>query len=387
MNFSFGVEKFRIRLRLLHRECIGELELALQLHQMWCMLNSHSSVVCREHENKSKRSDLLDDPVCFCSSNCGHQFDCRICDAARATSAAWTYFPLTKIGQRYFSDGGIEYNNPSFVIWNHYTVTDEGRRIRSSYSHPKEPMPPSPTHPGIDFSRCRIVNIGTGSYVSNVTPPRERDKFAAFIPEWVLFGMFLKRTLTKVATTSDRVAEQMMTEERVWRGDLLFDRLSATNGVCWIKLDRYLQLEEIERLTNDWLAKRDTTDHMSQLAFAMAREYLESRPSERTESVSNSPESPSAAIQVGVDLVASGDISATTSDESRSLATVGIPEVQLHSPRPNIVLPTASSTTSSVSPIGQEQQPTRPPQLDDQQPQQPTWLSANPQMNLRSQSV
>ena len=243
------------------------------------MLNCSSSVVCREHENKSKFSDLLDDPVFLCSISCGHDFDCKICDAARATSAAWTYFPLTKIGRRFFSDGGVEYNNPSFTIWDHYTVDAEIRRHRNQYNHSTEPMPPIPTHPGVDFSHCRIVNIGTGSNVSGRTPPREREKFASLIPDWILFGMFLKRTLTKVATASDRVADQMRTEEKFRRGEFVFDRLSADNGVCWIKLDKYLHLDRITTLTHEWLEQIETQNYLTKLANDIAKEYLEAHPS------------------------------------------------------------------------------------------------------------
>ena len=240
-------------------------------------------MVCREHEDKSKFSDLLDDPVFLCSISCGHDFECKIWEAARATSAAWTYFPLTKIGRRFFSDGGVEYNNPSFTIWDHYTVEAETRRNRSQYNHSKEPMSPNPTHPGVDFSHCRIVNIGTGSNISGKTPPREREKFASIIPDSILFGLFLKRTLTKVATASDRVADQMRTVEEFRRGELIFDRLSASNGVCWIKLDRYLELDNITKLTNEWLEQHETQTYITKLAADIAREYLEAHTSASTE--------------------------------------------------------------------------------------------------------
>jgi patatin-like phospholipase/acyl hydrolase len=44
-----------------------------------------------------------------------------VTEAARATSAAPTFFPVQKIGKRYFVDGGMEYNNPSQAIFSHYT--------------------------------------------------------------------------------------------------------------------------------------------------------------------------------------------------------------------------------------------------------------------------
>ena len=143
-------------------------------------------------------------------------------------------------------------------------------------------MPAIPTHSGVDFSNCRIVNIGTGSNILGKTPPREREKFASIIPDWILFGLFLKRTLTKVATASDRVADQMRTVEEFRRGELVFDRLSASTGVCWIKLDRYLELDNITKLTNEWLEQEETQTYMTKLANDIAREYLEAHTSTST---------------------------------------------------------------------------------------------------------
>lgn len=231
-------------------------------------------MVCREHENKSKFSELKDDEAYFCSISCGHDFKPKICDAARATSAAWTYFPLMPIQGRFFADGGIEYNNPSFALWEHYTVDSRTKRSRNQYNPPTDSRRPVPTHPGLDFSRCRIVNIGTGSKTVD-TPPREREKLASFIPTTILFGMFLKETLTKVATASERAADTMRT---LASKDLLFHRLSATNGVCWIKLDKYQQLDEISRLTNEWLNDRNNSADISKLASDIATEYLAARP-------------------------------------------------------------------------------------------------------------
>ena len=247
------------------------------------MLNSSSSVVCRKHKGKAKSSELDPDPAFFCSISCGHDDEVKICDAARATSAAWTYFSIMKIGSGFFADGGVEYNNPSFAILDHYTVDAETRRIRDGYHYPsRKPAPPIPTHQGVDFSRCRIVNIGTGSKTEG-TPPRKREKFAALIPESILFGLFMKRTLTEIATASERAAGQIRTMAQVEKGDLIFNRLSATNGVCWIKLDKYRKLDEITTLTQDWLRQSEISDYMSGLARDIAKEYREAHPSADTE--------------------------------------------------------------------------------------------------------
>ena len=318
-----------------------------------------------------------------------------ICDAARATSAAWTYFPLTQIRQRYFADGGVEYNNPSFGIFDHYTVAANTSRIRNRYSHSANPMPLIPTHEGVDFSRVRILNIGTGSNIAGVTPPRERDRVASFIPDWILFGLFLKETLTKVATASERVADQMRTQERVRSGELLFDRLSASNGVCWIKLDRYLQLDEIARLTNEWLEDTDTKKYMKELAKDMATEYLQAHPPAQPrqlnptspEMVSEQPaheqpanEQPTGEGQMNERPASENSASAPGSarvEVNREQGTE-VPQVRVESPQDP-----ASTINGSISPSNVEATSS----TGQQGQRRPTWLSANSNSMCRSQSV
>ena len=294
-----------------------------------------------------------------------------ICDAARATSAAWTYFPLMKIGQRFFADGGVECNNPSFTIWDHYTQGAEMRRIRGQrYSQSQETPPPIPTHPGVDFSSCRIVNIGTGSNIDGETPPRERDKLASFVPGWILYGIFLKTTLTKVATAADREAYKMKTMQQVRQGELVFNRLSASNGVCWIKLDDYLKLDEITRLTNEWLQERKTRDMMLSLANDMAREYLETHPLTNTNAGSApDPQEPANEDPTNTQTTPSE----VTIQGEEPQASSEIPKVQIQlvqdstkafgDPNPTAAAAAATATT------------------------RPTWLSTDPHSTLRSQSV
>ena len=84
-------------------------------------MDRSSAVVCREHDTQSKYSDIKPGAVPICSLPCHKQVECLVTEAARATSAAPTFFPVQKIGKRYFVDGGMEYNNPSQAIFSHYT--------------------------------------------------------------------------------------------------------------------------------------------------------------------------------------------------------------------------------------------------------------------------
>ena len=129
-------------------------------------------------------------------------------------------------------------------------------------------------HGNLNFSNVRIVNLGTGSKTSD-TPPRKREKSSILIPEFIQFTIFLKRTLTEIATRSEGEADRMrLFAQRDRDNNLLYDRLSATNGVCWIKMDKYKELQKIESLTNEWLKIPETRQQMRSLANDMALEYL-----------------------------------------------------------------------------------------------------------------
>ena len=78
-----------------------------------------SAVICREHDSPSEYSDIKEDAVLICNSRCHKQVACLVSEAARAMSAAPTYFPFLKIRDRYFVDGGMEFNDPSHAIYRH----------------------------------------------------------------------------------------------------------------------------------------------------------------------------------------------------------------------------------------------------------------------------
>ena len=78
-----------------------------------------NAVICRDHDSPSEYLDIKEDAVFICSSKCHKQVACLVSEAPRATSAAPTYFPFLKIGDRYFVDGGMELNNPSHAIYRH----------------------------------------------------------------------------------------------------------------------------------------------------------------------------------------------------------------------------------------------------------------------------
>ena len=217
----------------------------------------------------------------ICSLECPTQIRCCVSEAARATSAAPTYFPVQKISNRYFVDGGMEYNNPSEFIFEHYTEFDLASASRGRAGNVEE-AERGARHAHLDMSRVRFINIGTGDKPKD-KPPRKRDVLAEnFVPGIIRMGVFLKQTLTEIAVKSEKIAGQMVTLARVSNGDSRFDvryeRFSADNGVCYKKLDKYKELEEIEALTMDYINHTTTQDRLKALGEDIARDYLQTHP-------------------------------------------------------------------------------------------------------------
>ena len=260
-----------------------------------------SAVVCREHLNISKYSQFRSRPVCICSHiPCPDPLACSVCDAARATSAAPTYFPAQLIAGRCFVDGGMEYNNPSFAIFEHYT---DSIQVASSkrLSFSSDIAVPRVPHSNLDFSTIRFINIGTGTKTDQLQS-RRRDTFAKLLPSPIRMGIFLKTTLTEFAVESEKTAQQMAAMARISGGcvNLKWERFSADTGLCYIKLDKYKpkHLERIERLTQEYLETPVTQKHLHRVAEQIAEEYLQrhtinnnraASPAARTVPLGNSP--------------------------------------------------------------------------------------------------
>jgi hypothetical protein len=194
-----------------------------------------------------------------------------VCDAARATSAAPTYFPVSKIGNRYFVDGGMKYNNPSRALYSHL---DQARRVEVSkrtYTSPDTAASGS-RHGDLDFSYVRYVNLGTGTQTS-ASPKRHREAFAKFVPSLIRMVIFLKETLQEIAVESETVAGDMAEFEYLTKGEIKYIRFSAGNGVCWIKLDKYREIEKIEKLTQEYIRDPKTQKSLATVASEIASDY------------------------------------------------------------------------------------------------------------------
>jgi len=164
-------------------------------------------------------------------------------------------------------DGGLEFNNPSHVIFDHYIKANrlsKSRRLSISMETAGHAC-----HEDFVFSRARLVNLGTG------TDPEGPEALsrASPIPGFIRMALFLKRELKKIAVDSERTAHYMRSLAET-AGDVDFVRFSADNGVCFVKLDKYKKLESIENLTLKYLSEDQIRKKMHRLAEEVAADYL-----------------------------------------------------------------------------------------------------------------
>ena len=226
-----------------------------------------SAVICREHGSTSQYSKLTKRAVPICSLPCDVNIRCKVCDAARATSAAPTFFPVMKIQDRFFIDGGLGNNNPSFAIYYHYTGV-----MRKNSTKPLASAPAFSPHGNLDCSRVRFTNIGTGAKPNEVEPGK-RDRLASLIPSFIRKGVFLKELLTELAANTEKEAMIMETFAFFDKDKFTYERFDASHGVSNIRLDNYRALGEIRTKTQLYLQEQETQDLLEEVGSAIAADY------------------------------------------------------------------------------------------------------------------
>ena len=226
-----------------------------------------SAVICREHSSSSQYSKLKNRAVPICSLPCNVNLICNVCDAARATSAAPTFFPVTRIKDRFFTDGGLGNNNPSFAIYFHY------HRIESKKSAGLAADGPTYSpHGDLDCSSIRFTNIGTGAKADEVEPGK-RDRLAGLIPGAIRKGVFLTQTLTEIAVNSERDAERLRHFQYLKEEVIMYERFDANHGVSSIKMDDHKALRAIRERTEQYLDEQGTKDLLKEVGSAIATDY------------------------------------------------------------------------------------------------------------------
>ena len=166
----------------------------------------------------------------------------------------------------------MEYNNPSQAIHYHYTEAVRARAARKPSVTDDMNNLAAATHGTLDFTTVRFVNLGTGTKADSL-PERRRDVLVSFLPGFIRMGVFLKRTLTEIAVNSEQTANVMGQLAWISKGDFCYERFSADNGVCYIKLDKYLELDKIASLTQEYIARE--TKRLNRVAVEIATDYIQ----------------------------------------------------------------------------------------------------------------
>ncbi|KAI5273023.1 FabD/lysophospholipase-like protein [Aureobasidium subglaciale] len=179
--------------------------------------------------------------------NLDNQQSVSICQAARATSAAPTYFRPVKIQGLKYIDGGVEVNNPVEYAW-----AEAGSMHQSS---PARSCPTSASHNGIRF----LVSIGTGLQAESGVTSRGR----------LLLRLSLLKKSLREMTNAEKI-HQWMT--RAANADVYY-RFNVDKGLEKMKLDECqmhgtdnFTLSKIDRAVNAYVNKREVDGRLKQLA-------------------------------------------------------------------------------------------------------------------------
>ena len=164
-------------------------------------------------------------------------YNCKIWEAARATSAAPTYFPRIEIGplnrKQAFVDAGVGYNNPTNEI------IQECELIYGS-----------------DAKVACIVSIGTGR--PEVIGWKKPGLFQQAFP------IKLCKALAQLATDTEGVAEQ---HQRRNSSDstTVYWRLNVSRGLQTISLEEWERLGEVEGYTQNYMKETLVSDQIDKL--------------------------------------------------------------------------------------------------------------------------
>ncbi len=176
-----------------------------------------------------------------------------------------------RIEDRFFTDGGLGNNNPSFAIYFHYTGSERVNSTRPTVAS-ADSVPEFSTHGSLDTSRVRFTNIGTGAKAEEVEPGK-RDRLAGLIPGFIRKGVFLKQTLAEIAGNSEGNAVIMRQFQHLNEHKFRYERFDANHGVSNIRLDDYKALGEIRQKTNLYLEEPGTKDLLTEVGSAIAADY------------------------------------------------------------------------------------------------------------------
>lgn len=201
--------------------------------------------ICSHWNNTDSDSPLI------CKQGCrkSNQDKVPVIDAARATSAAPTFFKHVELLDSLLVDGGFgNTNNPSHAAYTHYFWP------RLS-----------------EFDYIRMVNIGTGSMPKEYKP---KKSWVHYLPYFGSAASVLS-SLAKIATDSEEKGDIMRTlagvSQGLGSGVLRFDRFSADRGdIHLINLYEHGAISKLEDITNEYLRDEGVIKRLEDFAEELA---------------------------------------------------------------------------------------------------------------------
>lgn len=249
--------------------------------------------------------------------------DLQLRHAARATSAAPSYFKPMTIQGRQFVDGGYgETNNPSWAAWLHYKQNHNLSSDRTLV----------------------MINIGTGTWSKTDIEPQmqRRPLWTKLIPNGIVSALGLMADLTKMATESEGPTSRLWYIADTSPEQLFVERFSADTGIDTIKLDDWQAATSTDRpsiveiKTKAYLEKPEVRERLERAASALADVY-----------VGRQAASASEGVKTGnmTTVQSSSFLGVTASLENRTLAqgTFSRPESSIQTPS---LLPPSEPTQS-----------------------------------------
>lgn len=257
-----------------------------------CSLTKLSSVICREHSD-GRFSNYRRNAVAICNYDCKEPSSiiCDVCNAARATSAAPTYFDAAKIHDnrkgrdRFFADGAIGFNNPSFAVHDHYRVAQCIQGALQAQQFHRVTWKPARGfqgvratrgvnyHGNLDYDSVRYINLGTGTDLEELDA-EPGPAVHARGPTIFKTGGQIFEALKNEALSSEQTAATMESIAITSHGDIKWLRFSADTGISSIEIDKYQQIQEMEMKTKEYLQTDKVRSSMRQVAKEIAEEYI-----------------------------------------------------------------------------------------------------------------
>lgn len=166
----------------------------------------------------------------------------RIWEAARATTAATTFFdPINIKGKYYIDSGPANFNNPSEEVFT------EGKQLFDGNN-----------------DIALLVSVGTGSLDEiNIKKPQGLQ---------TLIPVDVVKSLVKVATSCGKVHQSM--ERQLEPTNTVYQRFNLDTGGKPPALDEWNQMEALRGLTRDWLRKAEVSSRIDEVVDILAGEFL-----------------------------------------------------------------------------------------------------------------